>query len=392
MKILIIHNQYQQHGGEDTVLDSEIKLLQKNDEVVETLIFNNDKINSWASKVKFGLYSFYNPNSSCLLESKISEFKPDVIHVHNFFPIASPSLFYVANNNKIPIIMTLHNYRLLCPNAMFFRKGQICEDCISKSFALDGVIHGCYRDSSLQTLFLASMTWFHKKSHTWERRVNKYIALTNFAKNKFLNSSLGLDNKKICIKPNFVIDKGFDLDKKDYCLYVGRLSKEKGIDILLNTFKNSKRKLIIIGTGPMLDEIKIYSSKYENIEYLGFQSIGFIISKLKKAKALIFTSIWYEGMPMTILEAFSTATPVICGDIGGPAEIVTNEKTGLVYKVGDSKELQSKIEWLYNNSEAYKSLCINAHQEFLNKYSEEKNYAQLINIYNEIIDEVKILP
>lgn len=389
MKILLIHNQYQHHGGEDTVLESELKLLEKMGENVDILLFNNDNINSAISKIKFGLYSFYNPNSSRLLKEKIDKFQPDIIHVHNFFPIASPSLFYVANEKKIPIVMTIHNYRLICPNAMFFREEKVCEDCISKSFAMDGVIHGCYRDSKLQTLFLASMTWFHTKNHTWQNRVDKYIALTHFAKNKFLNSSLKLNSSKIEIKPNFVVDNGFDLEKEEYCLFVGRLSKEKGIDILLKSFQDSTRKLMIIGTGPMLKTVEEHSKKNSNIEYLGFQSIDFIIDKLKKAKASIFTSIWYEGMPMTILESFSTATPVLCGDIGGPAEIVENERTGFTYKIGNSMELQSTIERLYNEPELYTTLCKNARKKFEEKYSEEKNYTQLINIYKKVIDEKK---
>jgi len=389
MKILLIHNQYQHRGGEDTVMESELKLLEKRGETVETLFFNNDDINSAVSKIKFGFYSFYNPDSARLLSKKINEFNPDIIHVHNFFPIASPSLFYVANAKKIPIVMTLHNYRLLCPNAMFFRENKVCEDCISKSFALDSVIHGCYRDSKIQTLFLATMTWFHKKKGTWKNKIDKYIALTDFAKNKFITSSLGLKESQIIVKPNFVVDNGFDLEKEEYCLFVGRLSQEKGIDILLNTFKNSSHKLLIIGTGPMTAKVEEFSTNTENIEYLGFQSIDFIIEKLKKAKALIFTSVWYEGMPMTILEAFSTATPIVCGDIGGPAEIVKNEKNGLLYKIGNTEDLKEKIEKLYADNVLYKSLCENARQTFENKYSEEENYMQLIDIYKKAIDEKK---
>jgi len=389
MKILLIHNQYQHRGGEDTVFESEQKLLSKMGETVDTLLFNNDNIDSTINKIKFGLYSFYNPSSSSLLEEKINSFNPDIVHIHNFFPIASPSIFYVANKKNIPVVMTLHNYRLICPNAMFFREGRVCENCISKSFSLDGVMYGCYRDSKLQTLFLATMTWLHKKNGTWKNRIDKYIALTDFAKNKFLNSSLNLNDFKIEIKPNFVVDYGFELEKEEYCLFVGRLSKEKGIDILLNAFQNSSRKLQIIGSGPMLETVEEYSKKYDNIEYLGFQSIDFIIGKLKKAKALIFTSIWFEGMPMTILESFSTGTPVICGDIGGPAEIVANEINGLVYKAGDSLKLQEKIEKLYTQPELYTTLSQNARMEFEEKYSEEKNYIQLVNIYKKVIDEKK---
>jgi len=389
MRILLVHNQYKHRGGEDTVLESELKLLQQYGETVDTLIFDNNQIESPLEKIKYGFYSFYNPESSRLLENKIKEFCPDVIHVHNFFPIASPALFYAANKQRIPIVMTLHNYRLICPNAMFFRDDQVCETCISKSFALDGVLHGCYRNSRVQTLFLASMTWFHRAVGTWYDRVDKYILLTQFAKNKFLDSSLKLLDSKLAVKSNFVKDRGFDLDKDDYCLFVGRLSKEKGIDILLEAFKNSEKKLLIIGTGPLSQKVKEYSEKHPNIEYAGFQSIDFIITKLKKAKALIFTSIWYEGMPMTILESLSVGTPVICGDLGGPAEMIENYKSGLTYKAGDSSDLQKKVDWLYDHLTEYKEFCQNARDEFKSKYSEEKNYDQLMHIYKEVIGDKK---
>lgn len=389
MRILLVHNQYQHRGGEDTVLESELKLLQKYGETVDTLMFNNDRIKSPLEKIKYGFYSFYNPESSRLLKNKIKEFRPDVIHVHNFFPIASPALFYAADKQGIPIVMTLHNYRLICPNAMFFRDDQICEACISKSFALDGVLHGCYRNSRVQTLFLAGMTWFHRTVGTWQERVDRYILLTQFAKNKFLDSSLKLLDSKMVIKSNFVEERGFDPEKDDYCLFVGRLSKEKGIDTLLEAFKNSERKLVIVGTGPFSDKVEEYAEKFPNIEYAGFQSIDFIIAKLKKAKALIFTSIWYEGMPMTILEAFSAATPVVCGDLGGPAEIVQNKKTGLIYRAGDSADLLEKVEWLYDHPGEHGVMCTNARDEFEKKYSEQANYHQLINIYKDVIDGKK---
>ncbi|MDY0121161.1 MAG: glycosyltransferase family 4 protein [Sulfurimonas sp.] len=389
MRILLVHNQYQHRGGEDTVLESELKLLQKYGETVDTLMFNNDQIKSPLDKIKYGFYSFYNPESSRLLESKINDFSPDVIHVHNFFPIVSPALFYTANKHGIPIVMTLHNYRLICPNAMFFRDDQVCEACISKSFALDGVLHGCYRNSRVQTLFLASMTWFHRTVGTWHDRVDKYILLTQFAKNKFLHSSLKLLDTKMAIKSNFVEDRGFDLEKEDYSLFVGRLSKEKGIETLLEAFKNSTRKLVIVGTGPLSRNVEEYTRKYPNIQYAGFQSIDFIIAKLKKAKALIFTSIWFEGMPMTILEAFSAATPVICGDFGGPAEIVQDKKTGLVYRVGDSADLFKKVEWLYDHHSEHSLMCTNARVEFEKKYSEQGNYHQLLSIYKDVISDKK---
>ena len=389
MRILIIHNRYQQRGGEDSVFENESSLLKKYGNSVEQLIFSNEEINSPISKIKAGISSIYNKSSAKKLDNKIQIFKPDIIHVHNFFPIASPSIFYESQKHNIPIVMTLHNYRLICPNALLFRDGKVCEECINKEFAINGVMNGCYRDSKLQTFALATMSYLHKKTKTWENRVDKYIALTNFAKNKILNSSLKLKEKQITIKPNYVNDHGFELNKDDYLIFIGRLSKEKGVDILLNAFKNSKRKIVIIGSGPMKDIVEEYSKNYQNIEYLGFQQMDVIIQKLKKAKALIFTSVWYEGMPMTILESLSTGTPVVSTDIGGPAEIITNNKTGLIYKVGDVEDLQNSIEKLYSDNDFFKNLCINARKEFEDKFSEKQNYQKLINIYKEVIDEKK---
>ena len=389
MRILIIHNKYQQRGGEDSVFENESSLLKKYGNSVEQLIFSNEEIDSPISKIKAGISSIYNKSSAKKLDNKIQIFKPDIIHVHNFFPIASPSIFYESQKHNIPIVMTLHNYRLICPNALLFRDGKVCEECINKEFAISGVMNGCYRDSKLQTFALATMSYLHKKTKTWENRVDKYIALTNFAKNKILNSSLKLKEKQITVKPNYVNDHGFELNKDDYLIFIGRLSKEKGVDILLNAFKNSKRKIVIIGSGPMKDIVEEYSKNYQNIEYLGFQQMDVIIQKLKKAKALIFTSVWYEGMPMTILESLSTGTPVISTDIGGPAEIITNNKTGLIYKVGDVEDLQNSIEKLYSDNDFFKNLCINARKEFEDKFSEKQNYQQLINIYKEVIDEKK---
>ncbi len=385
MNILLIHNTYQQKGGEDSVLENEYQLLKEKN-TVEKLLFNNEDIKSSFDKLKTGFNSIYNKNSAKIVEEKIKEFSPDIIHVHNFFPIASPSIFYVANKLNIPIVMSLHNYRLICPNALLFKNNEICEKCVNKSFAIDAVLHGCYRESRVQTFALALMSYVHKKRKTWNTKVDKYIALTEFAKEKILNSSLGLDESQIVVKPNFVIDNGFELEKEEYCLFVGRLSKEKGIDVLLNTFQNSERKLLIIGTGPMLETVKEYSKEYSNIEYLGFQSIDFIIDKLKKAKALIFTSIWYETFGMTIIEAFSCATPVIAPNLGAPGELVLDGYTGFIYKAGDSIELHSSIEQLYIQPEMYTQLCKNARKDFLEKYTKEKSYDYLMKIYQDVIN------
>lgn len=389
LKILVIHNKYKYRGGEDSVFDVEVNLLKQRGNNVETLVFDNDNIQGIGTRIKYGIYSFYNPESSEKIIKLINTFKPDIVHVHNFFPIASPSVFFAANSLGIPIVMTLHNYRLLCPNAMFFRNGEICEKCLDKKFAYPGVIAGCYRGSRGETFLLATMVWSHKVIGTWNKYVDKYIALTNFAKEKYLKSALSLNENLITVKPNFVDDWGHDLTKEDYFLYVGRLSEEKGISVLLKVFSDVNHRLLIIGSGPMEEEVKKIAEKNKNINFVGFKRKHFIVEKLKKAMALVFTSTLYEGMPMTILEAFSTGTPVVCGNIGGPAEIVEDGITGLHYNIGDAEDLKSKVNWIVDNPVETEKMGKNSRKEYEIKYTPEKNYKLLINIYQEVIDAKK---
>jgi len=385
MKILLVHNTYQHKGGEDSVFENEYQLLKNHHHQVEKLFFSNDGIHSVLDKLKVGIASIYNLKSGQLLQQKIIEFQPDIIHVHNFFPVASPALFYVANKLNVPIVMTLHNYRLICPNALLFRENEICEKCIQKSFAIDGVINGCYRDSKIQTFALALMSYIHKKKNTWNTKVDQYIPLTNFAKQKMLSSSLGLQQNQLTVKPNFVEDFGFDYEKEDYFLFVGRLSLEKGIDLLLEVFQNSDKKLLIIGGGPLEEKVKKASKVNNNIIYLGFREKAFIINKLQKAKALLFSSIWYEGMPMTIIESLSTGTPVIAPNIGGPNEIIQDNINGLIYQVNDLKSIQEKIENILTNKKNHKQLCRGARKSYEDFYTPEKNYQDLLQIYRNVV-------
>jgi len=385
MKILLLHNTYQHKGGEDSVFENEYKLLVKNENEVEKLLFSNDSIHTALDKLKVGISSIYSKNSAETLREKIHSFKPDIIHVHNFFPVASPSIFYVADELNVPIVMTLHNYRLVCPNALLFRKNEVCEKCIDKKFPLAGVLNGCYRDSKVQSFALALMSYVHKKKKTWNTKVSKYIALTSFAKEKILHSSLGLDVQQVVVKPNFVEDFGFDYEKEDYFLFVGRLSVEKGISLLLNAFKGSDKKLIIIGAGPLEEEVKKATLENNNIVYLGFRDKEFIMQKLKKAKALVFSSIWYETFGMTIIEAFSAGTPVVGANIGSPNEIIKDNQNGLIYKVNDLESLKEKIESIDKDDKVYKSLCVEARKSYETLYTPEQNYKQLMSIYTSVI-------
>ncbi len=382
MKILMIHNKYQQKGGEDFVFENEFNLLQKYGHTVDILIFDNNQIKSAIDKLKIGLFSIYNPESAKILEDKINSFKPDIIHVHNFFPIASPSIFFTAKKNDIPIVMTLHNYRLICPNALLFRNGNICEECINKVFPYRGIIYKCYRDSFMQTLSLSLVTSIHRYIKTWHSKVDKFITLTNFQKNKFLSSSINIPKKKFVVKPNFSEDFGEGYqNREDYFLYVGRLSQGKGVLTMLKAFDGTNFNLIIVGDGIFKNEVIKYKEKNKNIKYLGFKLKKEIIELMKKTKALIFTSEWYEGLPMVLVEALSTGTPVITSNIGSQAEIVKDKHLGMHFNTGDFIDLRKKIaEFLKINDKRFYQ---NARNEYLEKYTPEKNYEKLLSIYKE---------
>lgn len=386
-RILQVHNKYQQYGGEDAVVMLEYELLKKNGHVVEQLFFDNKNISSSISdKLKAGLSSIYNFSSSKIVEEKIIQFNPHLIHVHNFFPLLSPSVFYIANKNKIPIIITLHNYRLICANALLFRDGHICEECISKVFPLSGIRHKCYRQSSVQSAAVTMMSSVHKVIGTWKKMINTYIVLTEFGRDKFIHSSLNLPPEKVVVKPNFVVDFGFGNDKREnYYVFFGRLTEEKGIKILLESVKFFSFKLKIIGDGPLRDFVEKNTMDYPNIEFVGFKDKEYIINELKNARGVIFPSIWYEGLPLSIIEALSTGTPIIISDLSPFKELITNGYNGFHFKTGNSQDLAQKIKHMDVNIEKLSYLYFNARKTYLEKYTPEKNYFALMDIYQNVI-------
>jgi glycosyltransferase involved in cell wall biosynthesis len=320
-----------------------------------------------------------------MMQSRIDAQRPDIIHVHNFVPIASPAVFFVAKRNKIPVVLTLHNYRLICPSATLFHNGKIYERSVHSWFPFDAVLKGVYRDSIMQTAALAVMMVFHNLIGTWKYKVNTFIVLTEFARTRFLDAALRVSAQNFLLKPNFIPDPGKGPDDRDNTfLYVGRLSKEKGIETLLKAFRLTDASLTILGDGPMRKEVEASAATSPNIRYLGFQKKDVILEYLKKSTALIFPSVWFEGFPITILEAFATGTPVVGSKIGSIAEIVTDNFNGLHFAPGKEHELVRKIDQLRQPGLA-KKLSDNARQTYELNYTPEKNYKTLMDIYHHTI-------
>lgn len=383
MKVLLLHNRYQIRGGEKAVLESEKTLLQDRGHSVALLETTNDEIQGLVATAKAAVNTIYCYSSKQRVRAEIDRFKPHVVHVHNFFPRLSPAVYDACLEAGVPVVQTLHNYRLLCPKASFFRSGKVCEDCLGKLVPWPGVLHGCYRDSRLGTGVVAAMLTVHRLRNTWTEGVNRYIALTEFAKQKFIEGGLPAD--KIAVKPNFVYpDPNVGEGGGDYALFVGRLSPEKGLDTLLNawTMLEERIPLKILGEGPMADAVAAATEKLEAVECLGRQPNEQVLALMKRALILIFPSVWYEGFPVTIAEAYAVGLPVVASQLGGMSSIIDPGRTGLLFQPGDPEDLARKVQWAVRHPEELSKMRREARAEYETKYASEENYQQLMEIYN----------
>ncbi|HVF81733.1 MAG TPA: glycosyltransferase family 4 protein [Flavisolibacter sp.] len=383
MKVLLIHCAYQFKGGEDTVVAEEMKLLQKNGVEVELLQFTNDE-NTFVNILQLP----FNFRSYKRTRQKIKEFEPDVVHVHNLHFAASPSVVYAITKNKTPFVCTLHNYRLLCPSALLFFKGRPFLSSLKSGFPWQAVAKGVYKNSRLLTFWMALSMQAHHWAKTWHR-CNRFIVLTNYAKQIFLRSSIGLRDDQITVKPNFCSLPGLPASNPAaYFLFAGRLSEEKGIRLLLNIFSSFPHPLVIAGDGPLKEEVVAAASKYGNITYVGSLQKEALVPVLANASALLFPSIWFEGMPLTIIEAFACSTPVIATRLGAMDDMVTPYLNGLHFEAGDEKGLRDCInQWQELSKIDKERYRQNARATYEALYTPQKNAAQLLSIYEGVLQD-----
>jgi glycosyltransferase involved in cell wall biosynthesis len=385
MKILIVHTVYRYKGGEETIVESEKTLLQHNENEVLSLIFENP-----SNPIKALLLFFvglFNLSSYFKMGKIIKKFRPDIIHVHNWHFAASPAIFWAAYTKKVPIVHSIHNYRLLCPSGTLFHHGKLFLDSLQQNFPWKAIRGKVYRNSTFQTFWMAFIIWFHYKIKTWDK-IDSYIAaLTPFGTNLFISNKSISFSQKIAIKPNFIYADQFPHIKRrsDFFLFIGRLSEEKGIDCLLGALKSTELELKIGGNGPLVVTIREICEKHHNIQYLGNLSQEQVWQYMRECSALIFTSIWYEGMPRTIIEAFSQGLPVIASNLGAMSSMITDGYNGLLFEAGNSVDLQTKlIEWQNKSQDEKELFSKNAYQTYLDNYTPEQNLAQLMAIYNSV--------
>lgn len=381
--IIVAHNYYQQAGGEDRVFEAEIALLESHGHTVTRFTMHNDIIDSMPKLLVAGA-TIWNHNAAKQLDRLINQTEPDLIHFHNTFPLISPAAYYTAHARGVPVIQTLHNYRLLCPNALLFRDRSVCEECLDKRIKWPAIKHRCYRGSIPGSATVASMIAFHHLLGTWRRKVDTFIALTDFSREKFMAG--GIDSEKIFVKPNFCANPDVGPNappRRNNALFVGRLSVEKGIELLADAWNGSDVPLKIIGDGPLRHKITEWPSS--SLEYLGAQDHATVLQEMRRSGFLVFPSECYENMSVAMLEAMASGLPIIAANTGANPELVQDGKTGFLFRPHDSQDLRAKVQWAADNPNALRQMGIAARAVYEKKYNSDQNYRLLSDIYQQTI-------
>jgi glycosyltransferase involved in cell wall biosynthesis len=390
MKIALVHNFYPgSGGGEESVLWSEKDMLEKNGHTV-VLFTRQLRDGAWFHFIHSALCLIWNPFMYRKMRKFLRDEEPEIVHCHNTFPLLSPSIYWACNREKVPVFQTLHNYRIICPNAMFLRDNKPCELCLKKIFPTPSIRYRCYRHSFVGSTLMAMMIWFNRKIGSWGNKVRCFIALTEFSREKFIESGVVFEDK-IAVKPNFISDAFGDDDgnstialPEKYCLFIGRLSGEKGCEVLLKAWNRLKEtagyRLLIVGDGPERRRLEALSVEKSAV-FLGARSRSDVRMLLKNAAFMVMPSIWYEGMPMTVLEAFSCATPVIASKLGNLEAMIESQWTGLLFKGGCEESLSEVMAWAISNEPEVEKMGIRAYNEYQTRYCESENYNMLTEIY-----------
>lgn len=385
MKIALVHNTYQQAGGEDAVFEQECRMLENAGNKVVTYCRSNWDTDDYRGMRRFSLakQTIWASDSRREFVELLRREKPDVVHVHNTFVMISPSIYSACYEAKVPVVQTLHNYRLLCPAGTFFRDGKLCEECVGSSL-WRSVEHSCYHDSYSASAVVAFMLAYHRFRDTWKREISCFVALSEFARNKFMEG--GLPGERIFVKPNFVSpDPGARTSIGDYALFAGRLSPEKGVKTILAAWKllSLSVPLVIIGGGPDQEQLRAQAERegLTNIQFKGQLPRNETLAAINNARFAIISSEWYETFCMAIAESFACSTPVICSRMGVMQELVEDHRTGLHFAPSDPQDLASKVEWAWTHPEEVRAMGITARAEYESKYTAEKNYPQLMEIY-----------
>lgn len=394
MKILAIHNFHRKGSasGDDQVFKSETALLEKNGHQVIRYTVSNDEFDHAGVIGKiastFGmLWSFKNYNA---VKKLIDEEKPDVVHVHTFFPLLSPSILYAAKRSGTKVVATLHDTRFICPCATSLRGTQLCNKCGDGKY-LRMCKYACFKNSKLQSFIVAIIFSYHRIRKTFYNQIDQYICLNDNQIN--LLTDIGFDKNKIVKKYNFVPDaeanlKPIKIDElpERYVVFYGRIGEEKGIRVLMKAWEDLPEiPLVVMGAGPLEKEFKEWAINHSNVYFLGYTQHDKCLSIVKGAEFVVFPSIWYEGCSMVEIETESLGKGLVATDLGFSSEAIETGTNGYKVKLGDTEEFIDTIRKLWKKPEICKKLGNMARLDYENKYMPENNYEQIIRIYESVV-------
>jgi glycosyltransferase involved in cell wall biosynthesis len=396
VSVLIVHDRYRQAGGEDAVVANEAELLRQRGHRVSELVVDNDRIVDGAgplAKAKLAANTVWSFSAATAVTRRIERERPDVVHVHNVLPLLSPSVHAAARGAGAAVVQTVHNYRLVCPAGTLFRDGRPCEDCVGRRVAWPAVAHACYRSSRAQSAVVATMLAAHEARGTWDRDVDAFLTVSEFMRGRLIAGGLPAD--RIVVKSNFVEDRSAvegaspaRPGRRDGpLLFVGRLTGDKGVDLLLDAWSGSPDLplLEVVGDGPLADEVAAVASSNGRVVPVGRLDPVAVRARMAAAPALVFPSRWYEGQPMTILEAYAAGLPVIAASIGSLPELVRDGETGLLFRAGDIGDLRRAVTWAMAHPADLRRMGERARALYEEQFTPDAGYAALVDAYRSAI-------
>ena len=385
LSILLAHNYYRSSSpsGENVAFEAEVGLLREKGHTVYEYVRRSDDIAdfSLAQRAALSAQIIWSHRSYVDVKRQLTKQRPDVAHFHNIFPLISVSALRACSESNVPALVTLHNYRAMCLNAQLVRESSVCESCLGRRVAWPGVLHRCYRGSLRHSAVMAAMLFGNRMIGTWSKDVALFLAPSAFLRDKYVAAGFPAD--RISVKPNFIdFDPGSRSEDREYALFVGRLSSEKGVGTLLAAWKTLPHiPLIILGDGPERETLRASAMQLRNVRFLGAVEHREVLGFVRRARYLVVASEWYENLPMVMLEAFACGTPVIASNLGGLAEVIAIGRNGLLFRPKDPSDLAVKADYLWSHPEHASVLGRGARSDYEVRFSAERNYEQLLGAY-----------
>lgn len=381
MKVLLCHTFYQQQGGEDLSFAAEAGLLEQRGHEVIRYTRHNHALEAM-SRVAAAWRTVWNRGVYQEVRQLIRQRRPEVMHCTNTFPLLSPAIYYAARAERVPVVQSLRNYRLMCPGALFLRDGQVCESCLGKAVALPGVLHRCYRGSLAGSAVVAGMLAWHRLIGTWRNAVDLYFTPSVFARSKFVEA--GFDPARVAVKPNFIDpDPGPGAGTGGYAILVGRLAEGKGTETALAAWARCPEAppLWIVGDGPQAEMVRTAAARDPRIRLLGRRGYAEVLDLIGAASFLLMPSTCFETFGRTIIEAFACGTPVVVSRLGAMAELVEDGGNGALFAPGDADDLAATVRRLQADGRLGTTMRDQSRRVYLENYTAERNYPQLLALY-----------